>query len=399
VSSALDTNTLDSSFKVECKGKISVDKGDPITCEVPHGLVGLEKILIHSCNVGAVNVGIATGKEILHKYVKNFGLASKTGILLPGEVKGRVRGVKQWGARDQASISFGYAVSATALQMVSGLSAVINDGYIMKPRIIKEITDKNGKIILNTRATQVRRTLKKETSEKMMKMLERVVAEGSGKRAFIEGYKIMGKTGTAQKLNKKGGYSENKYRVSFVGLMKSQEHNLSVYVVVDDPKAKKVFGGTIVAPIVKNIFKHLIRYYDIPPVMQVVKSQKITKISIPDFIGISKKDMLKRKKMFDLNIIVEGAGNNVTFQFPEAGSKVALKNKVYVYCGIEKNSEIVKGSMPYVIGKTLKEAVIILKKAGMTYNIKGSGIVRKQKPLAGSRIEKHTTVEIICGNR
>ena len=243
-------------------GSVNVD-GARIKCWKAggHGAQTFLEVVQNSCNPGFVELGRRLGKETLFDYINKFGYGKKTGIDLNGESSGILFNLDKVGPVELATTAFGQGVSVTAIQQVAAVSAAINGGTLYKPYIVKRITEhETGQIIKEIEPTKVRENIvTKETSEKVRMTLESVVSLGTGRNAYIDGYRVGGKTGTAQKVNN-GVYMHGNYIVSFIGFMPANDPKVVVYLAIDNPKGVTQYGGTVSAPIVKNILEDAISY-------------------------------------------------------------------------------------------------------------------------------------------
>ena len=234
-------------------GSVNVD-GARIKCWKAggHGAQTFLEVVQNSCNPGFVELGRRLGKETLFDYINKFGYGKKTGIDLNGESSGILFNLDKVGPVELATTAFGQGVSVTAIQQVAAVSAAINGGTLYKPYIVKRITEhETGQIIKEIEPTKVRENIvTKETSEKVRMTLESVVSLGTGRNAYIDGYRVGGKTGTAQKVNN-GVYMHGNYIVSFIGFMPANDPKVVVYLAIDNPKGVTQYGGTVSAPIVK----------------------------------------------------------------------------------------------------------------------------------------------------
>ena len=235
-------------------GSVNVD-GARIKCWKAggHGAQTFLEVVQNSCNPGFVELGRRLGKETLFDYINKFGYGKKTGIDLNGESSGILFNLDKVGPVELATTAFGQGVSVTAIQQVAAVSAAINGGTLYKPYIVKRITEhETGQIIKEIEPTKVRENIvTKETSEKVRMTLESVVSLGTGRNAYIDGYRVGGKTGTAQKVNN-GVYMHGNYIVSFIGFMPANDPKVVVYLAIDNPKGVTQYGGTVSAPIVKD---------------------------------------------------------------------------------------------------------------------------------------------------
>ena len=270
-------------------------------------------------------MGQRLGKERLMAYIKNFGFGEKTGIDLSGEENGILFKLENMGPVETATTAFGQGVSVTPLQQVMGVSAAINGGNLMTPYLVKYISNSNtNELIKNYEPIIKRRVISEETSKTVRYALESVVATGTGRNAFINNYRVGGKTGTAQKV-KNGAYLDGNYILSFIGFMPANDPEVVVYVAIDNPKGVTQYGGTVAAPIAKSILETCIDVLDIKPdpegIERVYELWDTKYYQVPNVIGMNKSEA---KKTIGINIQIEysGNGDKVIHQSPEAGSYV-----------------------------------------------------------------------------
>ncbi|OGP63691.1 MAG: cell division protein FtsI [Deltaproteobacteria bacterium RBG_13_49_15] len=231
----------------------------------PHGWLTLAEIVKYSSNIGAAKVSQMIGPETLHKTLSGFGFGEKTQIDCPGEVMGNVPPFQRWAKIDSAVIAFGQGISVSAIQLISAVSAIANDGILMKPYMVQGITDKNGRILVGFAPKKVRRAISKETASTLKTIMAAVIEKGgTGAGAALDGYSVSGKTGTAQKADKKGGYAKGRYLSSFVGFAPVENTEIAVLVIIDEPK-KAYYGGTVAGPAFKKIAQETLSYLNIPP--------------------------------------------------------------------------------------------------------------------------------------
>ncbi len=229
------------------------------------GLLTFDQVLEYSSNIGTAKVGMKLGKQLLYKYIRQFGFGTKTGIDLPGEAKGLLKTPDSWDGLSLPTISFGQGIGVTALQMVNAYSSVANGGELLEPKIIKEIKSPEGKTIYKEDRKVVRRTVSAETAKQLREMLTCVVEKGTGQAARMTGYSVGGKTGTAQKrdpLTKK--YSTTAYTASFCGIIPSDKPALTILVIMDEPKGD-YYGATRAVPVFSNIAYKAVSYLRMPP--------------------------------------------------------------------------------------------------------------------------------------
>lgn len=318
-------------------GSVNVD-GARIKCwkHGGHGSQTFLEVVQNSCNPGFVELGNRLGKETLFDYINKFGYGKKTGIDLNGEATGILFSLDKVGPVELATTAFGQGVSVTALQQVVAVSAAINGGTLYKPYIVKRVAyHENGQIIKEVKPTIVRDNIvTKDTSEKVRMTLESVVSLGTGRNAYIDGYRVGGKTGTAQKVNN-GIYMQGNYIVSFIGFLPANDPKIVVYLAIDNPKGVTQYGGTVSAPIVKNIMEDAITSLNIEKQDGGTekKYQWYDKkyYTVPNVVGKSKKEATSMLKSFSVEY--SGSGDVVVNQSPDSDSRIAEGEKVRLYLG------------------------------------------------------------------
>ncbi len=230
----------------------------------PHGWMSLQQIVKYSSNIGIVKVGEMIGPDLLYKTLNDFGFGKKSGIDCPGETAGSMAPYKRWSKIDAGAISFGQGISVSALQLITATCAIANDGILMKPYIVQAIMDKNGRLIKSSGPCEVKRVISIKTARTLKKIMESVTNNGgTGVKAALEGYSVCGKTGTAQKVDEKGTYAKDKYVASFVGFAPSQNPEVAVLVVIDEPE-QQYFGSIVSAPAFKKIVFESLNYMNLP---------------------------------------------------------------------------------------------------------------------------------------
>jgi len=283
-----------------------------------HGAETFLQVVENSCNPGFVVMGQRLGTETLYKYIQDFGFGKKTGIDLNGESSGIMFKLENMGPVETATTAFGQGISVTPIQQVTGVSAAINGGTLYKPYIVKSINEgETNSVILLNKPTEVRKVISEESSKLVRYALESVVANGTGKNAYIENYRVGGKTGTAQKV-KDGKYMVGNYIVSFIGFLPADNPEYVVYVAIDNPKGITQYGGTVSAPIAKNVMLSIIDYKGYAPVESDTTreytwlDQKY--IKLPDVTGMEASEAKKLLKGFSIEY--SGTGEKVLEQSP-----------------------------------------------------------------------------------
>lgn len=286
-------------------------------------------------NPGFVSLGNRLGKERLYKYINLFGFGQKTGIDLNGEATGILFNLDKVGPVELATTAFGQGISVTAIGQITAVSAAINGGTLYKPYVVKRIVEPNtSEIIEETKPTVVRQVISKESSETVRMALETVVAYGTGRNAYIEGYRVGGKTGTAQKVQN-GHYLSGNYIVSFIGFLPADNPKAVVYVAIDNPKGVVQFGGTVSAPIAKNIMVDIISELNIEPsdyTLDKVYNWYDTKYAkVPDIVGTNLDEAKKQLKSFTVNY--SGTGKIIKAVSPTPGTILPESSTIKVLLG------------------------------------------------------------------
>lgn len=302
-----------------------------------HGSQTFLQVVENSCNPGFVALGQRLGKEKLFDYIKNFGFGTKTGIDLAGESTGILFKLSQVGPVELATTAFGQGVSVTPIQQITAVSAAINGGRLYQPYVAKSWTNPDtGQIVASNEPKLIRQVVSEETSKQVREALESVVANGTGGNAFIDGYRVGGKTGTAQKVIN-GRYSTSEHIVSFIGFAPADDPQIVVYTAVDNPQGIQ-FGGVVAAPIVKNILTDALEYMKVPPrekqMNKKYKYGEIPIVTVPDLIGKTAQDIYEDMNM-NFNLARSGSGKVVINQSPKAGARVEKGATIRIYMGEE----------------------------------------------------------------
>lgn len=263
IATALEEKVTKLSDQFYCKGWIKYH-GHIFHDIHIHGSQNLTDIVKNSCNVGVIQVGTRLDEKAFERSIRRFGFGALTEINLPGEVEGLVRNSKNWSKISLASISIGQEISVTPIQLIMAISAVANRGTLMKPMIVKEILDSEENRIKVFKPKPIRQVVSVDTASTMTKILEEVVSNGTGTRAKLSGYRVAGKTGTAQKFDFSiGKYSKDKYSSWFVGYVPAENPKIAILVLLDEPKGS-YYGGTVAAPVFKEIASKVLPYLSVP---------------------------------------------------------------------------------------------------------------------------------------
>ena len=312
-------------------GSVNVD-GATLHCwkHGGHGSQTYLQVVENSCNPGFVNMGLKLGTKGLMKYIRNFGFGEKTGIDLNGEASGILFKEEKMGLVETATTAFGQGISVTPIQQITAVSAAVNGGNLYIPYIVKGMIDTETDTVLDvTEKTLRRKVISKETSELVRYSLESVVANGTGRNAYIENYRVGGKTGTAQKVEN-GHYSTDSYILSFIGFMPADDPEIVVYVAVDNAHNVTQYGGTVSAPIAKNVMKSAIDILEIEPSKEGMPKEynwlDEKYVQVPDVTGMSLENAKKVLKGF--KVVYSGTGEKIAYQTPEAGMYIKESGNV-----------------------------------------------------------------------
>ncbi|WP_188454487.1 stage V sporulation protein D [Virgibacillus oceani] len=343
LAAALEENTVDLKNDVfNDDGDISVG-GTELHCwkSGGHGHQTYLEVVQNSCNPGFVNLGMELGKEKLFSYIKDFGFGKKTGIDLQGEGNGILFKPENIGPVELATTAFGQGVSVTPIQQVMAVAAAVNGGYLYEPHIAKEWIDpRTEETVEKIEPTMKERVISQETSKEVRLALESVVAKGTGRPAYVDGYRVGGKTGTAQKVGPDGHYLKNNYVVSFIGFAPADDPEIVVYVAIDNPKNTVQFGGVVAAPIVGTIIGDSLRALGVKQREGGLDKEYMwpeqPKIEVPDLIGLEKSELTEY--MTNLSIETSGAGDTIINQAPQPGTKVEPGSKIRIYLSGKKDN-------------------------------------------------------------
>ncbi|SHF19137.1 stage V sporulation protein D (sporulation-specific penicillin-binding protein) [Desulfofundulus australicus DSM 11792] len=374
-----------------------VVKGRRIYCweRKGHGSESFAQAVENSCNPVFIQVGQKLGKEKLYKYVRGFGFGVPTGIDLPGEEAGVIVPENKASELDLATMSIGQSIAVTPVQLLTAVSAIANGGYLMQPHVVRAVEDASGKTIRKVSPRVIRQVISSETARQLSGILEKVVLEGTGRRALVEGYRVAGKTGTAQ-VPGPGGYMEGKYVASFAGFAPADDPRIAVLVVVAEPRGGEYHGGEVAAPAFSAVVRDTLRYLEVPedPVQKnrEVPAGQDVQIKVPNVVGFPVADAIWLLEERGFRSWSPGKTGLVTGQEPPAGRSVPPGTVVSLRIATGNTPE--KLLVPDLSGLTVKKAGSILEKLGLKFKASGSGVATRQRPEAGQRVAPGTTVTV-----
>ncbi len=326
---ALDTGAMSVSSTFYCSGSRTVD-GKKIRCWKikGHGSINFAQGVEQSCNCVFMDSALKMGTQTFYEYLAKFGLTSRTGVDITGETSGIFIAQDSVKNVDLARIGFGQAVAVTPIGLMAATASVVNGGHTVTPHLLQEIVDKDGKVVASNTFEIGASTISQSTSNTMRELLKSVVTTGSGKGAYVAGYQIAGKTGTAQKYEN-GQIASGKYISSFLGFSLEDGARYGVLFIVDEPQGYMYYGSLVAAPMVGEIFKSIYAYLDIDPTYTGEEAQIVgEKFLLPSFEGMSVSAARAQLAKLGLYCEIDGEGDTVTGQYPLADVEVDKRNAV-----------------------------------------------------------------------
>lgn len=385
---ALEEHTTTEDKHYYCSGYVRDVPGGPIRCASlpnPHGDITMAEGFAKSCNVSFVRMGRELGLDRKERYIRAFGFGQKTGIDLPGEMEGLIpEDLEEVSKLQQDTVSFGHGIAATPIQVINAVSAIANGGNLMVPHVLKDIETLDNKPVQVYKPRVKRQVISKATSKKMLSLMEKVVIEGGGSRAAVPGYRIGGKTGTANKVSKDGGYEENQYISSFVGVAPIEKPKYTLLMIVQEPK-KGYYGGAVAAPYAGKMLGEILSYEGYEKTETGKTSGEKVEVEVPDVQNMLIEDAGRILTEKGLKFNTEYTGMNdftlVTKQLPKPGTLVDSGTIVDLYLNPNDTNTL---TMPILMGKDVEEVKEILEPLEVEYTIHGTGQLVKQVPSAGS---------------
>ncbi|MDU1442838.1 stage V sporulation protein D [Clostridium cochlearium] len=397
---ALEENLVSEEDRFYCKGSTVIGKRT-VRCwkSGGHGSQTFVEILKNSCNVGFTELGKKIGKENLYKYIRKFGFGEKTGVDVPGEALGIIKNPANISELDLATISFGQTNTVSIVQYLSAFNAVANGGKLIKPHFLKEIQSYDEETGVKKTEKKFedyneKKILSEEKTAQLRGYLEKVISEGGGKKAFIEGYTIGGKTGTAQKVID-GKYGPQKYISSFAGMAPAEKPQITLFVSIDEPDPSNYYAGQIAAPVAQQVFNDIFNYLSIKgnaSDSEIAESLK-KDIVIPEIRGLKKAEALKILKEQKLDYNIDEKGDYITDMNPKPGYTVKEGSKIVLYTGKTSNYNRVV-AVPDIRGYTIENASKLLNSLGLKITYSGSGLIYEQSVKEDEEVPKGTTIHV-----
>jgi len=396
---ALEEQAVSVNSSFYCPGYKQVEDWR-ISCWKPagHAAENLVDAIKNSCNPAFIEIGASLGKADFYKYYKAFGLNEKTGVDLPGESNGNIWPYEEMGPVELATASFGQNFEITPLQLITAVSAVANGGHLVTPHLVDSIIDQDGNTVWSSETNVVRQVVSEETSDLMCDMLEKVVSEGTGKNAYVAGYRVAGKTGTTEKIHKILQTGDDTLRISsFIAFAPADDPEIAILILLDEPTVYPVTGGITVAPVVKRVMEDVLPYLEVEPVYTETEQQKLD-TTVPNTVGLTLEQAKSAAQAAGLNVRTVGSGDTVTAQVPAYSASVSRGSTMVLYMDADIPEGMV--TMPDLSNMTVAQVKSTLQHYGLYYKSSGteygSGnlVVRKQDVAAGTEIGVGTVISV-----
>ncbi len=400
LSAALEEGLIDKTTSVNCSGAVNIS-GHTIHCsnKAGHGLQTLQQTVGNSCNPAFISYGLKLGTEKFYQYMRSFGIMSPTGVDLGGEATGVFAADANFTQLDLACYAFGQNFTVTPLALITAQAACVNGGYLYTPHFAQQITDSNGNVIWQHDDTPVRQVISEETSATVRECLEYVVASGTGKNGQVAGYRIGGKTGTADK-----GQSGDVV-VSFLCFAPADDPQIMMLITMDTPSRSTgtyVSGGNMVAPYSSAIMAEILPYLGIEPSYSAEELMGVD-TTVPNVIGMTVQEAKDRMKERGFTCKIEGDGEKITDQTPVGGAIIPGKSTVVLYAGAEKPDKMC--TVPSLVGRTASEANTAATNAGLLIRFTGTTssesntvLVFSQELEAGTEVPAGTVITVRLGD-
>ncbi len=354
---------------------------------------------MNSCNPVFVQLGLGLGRDQFYNYLQDFGFGSPTGVDVSGESAGQVISIKYVKDVDLARIGFGQSIAVTPLQLITAASATINGGKLMKPYIVKEITDGDGEVLETFAPQLVGNPVSESTSAIVRGILESVVTDGGGRNAYIPGYRVGGKTGTAQKYDANGRIMNDTHISSFIGFAPMDDPKIACLFIVDEPGIYPDFGSTVAAPFAQKIMSNTLQHLGIQPEYEEGEQAHIGEtVAVPNVVGMTASEAIAEMTGRGLRTVFDGVdGYQITEQMPPAGSVVPLESIAVLYTDIPTEdvpADETRVFVPDVSNMSVIEAGRVIRHAGLVMRLSGSGLAVKQSPEAGTDVAGGSSVHV-----
>jgi cell division protein FtsI (penicillin-binding protein 3) len=382
MASALNERVVSPNQLINCENGSYRVGGRTIHDHHPHGILTAEEVLKVSSNIGSAKIGKMLERKRLHSYLRDFGFGQKSGIDLPGEENGILRDPTRWFEIDLATISFGQGISITPLQLAAATAAIANGGYLMEPYVVERVTDSSGVVLTERQPKVVRQVVSSEVAARVARMMEMVTADdGTGIKARVPGFRVAGKTGTAQKVDPvTGGYSADKRVASFVGFVPAEDPRLVVMVMIDEPRGQ-VYGGLVAAPVFARISTQALQYLKVMPNQPLSPGETLP--TLEEILAQAKKEQQVAAKQAAADQVAADPADEVETNTIEDLLAAAEAEAPAVPVGPQ---------MPDFKGMSYRQVLEVMQTEGINVSLRGHGRVIEQSPVPGAAIPYGATV-------
>ncbi len=405
---ALEEGLVRPSEIIDCQQGLIVVAGVPIHDHKSFGLLSFAEVLSESSNVGTMKVGMRLDVRDFHDSIARFGFGARTGVDLPGESRGLLRPASKWAATSEAYISFGQEIGATALQIASAFSTVANRGIVMPPRVVTRIIEGEGRRVREMERPRSVRAVSEATADILIELLENAVNEGTGRLAAVPGYRVAGKTGTAQKIVE-GLYAADRHVASFAGFVPSRRPVLTVLIVLDEPRGMLFHGGDVAAPVFRRIAEPALRYLGVPE--DAPSAESVVLASLTGGSEGEAKAAAGPVRTAPIRAVADRGARPA----PAAKAKASdAEPSVHPVAPRPLPSGDGSGAgrggavgapealleplvVPDLAGAPLRDAVVGLARLGLAASVAGDGFVVTQDPKAGAVVEPGAVVALTLG--
>ena len=402
VASAYELGTAHEQDTYVCGGSMQVENWT-IRCHNTggHGTQTLTEALMNSCNVAMMQIAEKTGKDRFYQFLKAFGMTEPTGIDLPAESGGQFYDPDSdaWNEVSLATASFGQRFTVTPLMELNMVCAIVDDGKLKQPYVVKQVLNADGSVQSTTESKVVRQVISEDTSAYMREAMEQVVASGTGKNAYVSGYRIGGKTATSEILKEEGD-QENRYTASFIGVAPMDDPQIAVLVAINDiPESSPHGGGAIAAPVVARIMEEVLPYIGVTSVYADDESDR-REVSVPSVVGQTEEQAASTLEQAGFDYRVVGDGDTVTDQVPASSVRIPVSGRVILYMGENKPTEQIEvpdltGLTPDECRDTLEQYGLYLRQKGVANSqVTGSTTASRQSPAAGTKVNIGSVVTV-----
>ena len=384
MASALNEGVVAPNQLIHCENGSYRVGGRTIHDHHPYGILTAEDVLKVSSNIGSAKIGKMLERKRLHSYLRDFGFGQRSGIDLKGEEVGILRDPSRWFEIDLATISFGQGVSVTPMQLAAATAAIANGGYLMEPYLVEKVTDSDGQVIEERQPKMLRQVIKSDVAARVARMMELVTADDHGTvtKGRVPGFRVAGKTGTAQKVDPvTGGYSADKRIASFAGFVPAEAPRLVVLAMIDEPRGQ-VYGGLVAAPVFARVATQSLHYLKVKPNQPLAPEDNLPLPSLEEILAQAKKEQEAAAK----REAAEAAA------LPPAAAEPAADEEPAPAAEEVETAVAAGPQMPDFKGMSYRQVIEVMQAKGINVSLRGHGRVIDQSPSPGAAIPFGATV-------